>query len=61
MEQVIRQLLLRLLIGERAIVFTRSIPSREELRAKLESIETLRLYLHIPFCEQICPYCPYNH
>ena len=60
MEQAIRQLLLWLFTGERALVLTRNIPSREELRAKLESIDTLGLYLHIPFCEQICPYCPYN-
>jgi oxygen-independent coproporphyrinogen-3 oxidase len=20
----------------------------------------LGIYLHIPFCRQICPYCPYN-
>ena len=60
MEQLIRQLLLRLLTGERAIVFTRTVPSREELRAKLESVDAIGLYLHIPFCEQICPYCPYN-
>ena len=60
MERVIRQLLLRLLTGERAIVLTRTVPSREELRTKLESIDALGLYLHIPFCEQICPYCPYN-
>lgn len=23
-------------------------------------LESLGLYLHIPFCAQICPYCPYN-
>jgi oxygen-independent coproporphyrinogen-3 oxidase len=23
-------------------------------------IDELGLYLHIPFCNQICPYCPYN-
>lgn len=23
-------------------------------------VDTLGLYLHIPFCRQICPYCPYN-
>ena len=23
-------------------------------------IDHLGLYLHIPFCRQICPYCPYN-
>jgi len=60
MERLIRQLLLKLLTGEREIRFTRRIPSREELRAKLEGIDALGLYLHIPFCEQICPYCPYN-
>jgi len=60
MEHVIRQLLLRVLTGERAIVFTGDIPSRGQLRAKLEKIGALGLYLHIPFCEQICPYCPYN-
>jgi len=60
MEQLIRQLLLKLLTGEREIRFTRTIPSRGELRAKLENIDALGLYLHIPFCEQICPYCPYN-
>ena len=60
MEHAIRQFLLRLLTGERALVFTRTVPSREELCGKLEEIEALGLYLHIPFCEQICPYCPYN-
>jgi coproporphyrinogen III oxidase-like Fe-S oxidoreductase len=60
MEHLIRQILLRLLTGEREIVLTRTVPSREQLRAKLESIGALGLYLHIPFCEQICPYCPYN-
>lgn len=27
---------------------------------KFQDIEEFGLYLHIPFCEQICPYCPYN-
>ena len=52
--------LLRFLTGERNILFTRTAPSQEELRAKLERTDTLGLHLHIPFCEQICPYCPYN-
>lgn len=60
MERLIRRFLLRLLTGERAIVFTSNVPSREELRAKLAQIDTLGLYLHVPFCTQICPYCPYN-
>ena len=60
MEHLIRQLLVRRLTGEREIVFTRTSPSREQLSAKLKQIDALGLYLHIPFCEQICPYCPYN-
>jgi oxygen-independent coproporphyrinogen III oxidase len=30
------------------------------LESHFEAIESLGLYLHIPFCRQICPYCPYN-
>lgn len=60
MEQVVRQILLKLLTGERKIVLKRSAPTREELRAKTEDLDALGLYVHIPFCEQICPYCPYN-
>jgi oxygen-independent coproporphyrinogen-3 oxidase len=31
-----------------------------ELAPRFQDIESLGLYLHIPFCRQICPYCPYN-
>lgn len=24
------------------------------------SLKTISLYIHIPFCKNICPYCPYN-
>lgn len=27
---------------------------------RFQDIDELGLYLHIPFCRQICPYCPYN-
>jgi len=30
------------------------------LAGHFEGIRSLGLYLHIPFCRQICPYCPYN-
>ncbi|MBM4389087.1 MAG: radical SAM protein, partial [Deltaproteobacteria bacterium] len=60
MERLVRQFLLKLLTGERAIVLRKNVPSQEELRANLENIDAIGLYLHIPFCEQICPYCPYN-
>ncbi len=36
------------------------IPSRQELGRRFETIDSVGLYLHIPFCRQICPYCPYN-
>jgi oxygen-independent coproporphyrinogen III oxidase len=26
----------------------------------MENIEQTSLYIHIPFCKNICPYCPYN-
>ena len=51
---------MKLLTGEREIHLTRAVPSRDQLRRKFEEIDALGLYLHIPFCERICPYCPYN-
>jgi len=30
------------------------------LAPHFQDIDSLGLYLHIPFCRQICPYCPYN-
>jgi oxygen-independent coproporphyrinogen-3 oxidase len=30
------------------------------LEGSLRNIDAFGLYLHIPFCRQICPYCPYN-
>jgi len=56
----VRQLLLRLATGESEIALTNRIPSRQQLRDEFECIDAAGIYLHIPFCEQICPYCPYN-
>jgi oxygen-independent coproporphyrinogen-3 oxidase len=42
------------------VVFHNRIPSYEEIAEKFEDIDAIGLYLHIPFCHQICPYCPYN-
>ncbi len=50
----------RLFTGENEIVLEDRIPSFEELNRKFQDIAELGVYLHIPFCEQICPYCPYN-
>ena len=60
MAHLVRKLFLRLVTGEREIALTRRIPSRRELGEEFENIDAFGLYLHIPFCEQICPYCPYN-
>jgi oxygen-independent coproporphyrinogen-3 oxidase len=60
LERLSRYVLLRLLTGEREVRLTRAVPSRDEIREKFKKIDTLGLYVHIPFCEQICPYCPYN-
>ena len=30
------------------------------LASHFQDIDSFGLYLHIPFCRQICPYCPYN-
>jgi coproporphyrinogen III oxidase-like Fe-S oxidoreductase len=60
MERLLRHALLRLLTGEREIRLTRTAPSLGRLREEFEAIDALGLYLHIPFCDRICPYCPYN-
>jgi oxygen-independent coproporphyrinogen-3 oxidase len=46
------------LLGIRgSLVLERRVPA---LASRLREIEEFGLYLHIPFCRQICPYCPYN-
>ena len=60
LEDFVRTGLKRLLTKEKTFVLEDRIPSVEELALKFQDIEELGLYLHIPFCEQICPYCPYN-
>lgn len=53
----LRNQLRRLLTRESCIVLESRIPS---LTRRFEDIDEVGLYLHIPFCRQICPYCPYN-
>jgi len=35
----------------------RFVPAR---KPKLHKIKSVNLYVHIPFCKSLCPYCPYN-
>ena len=59
-EDYIRKPSSRFLTGEDAIVLKNRVPSYDELRRKFREIDEVGIYLHIPFCDQICPYCPYN-
>jgi coproporphyrinogen III oxidase-like Fe-S oxidoreductase len=54
---VLRSQLKRLLVGGVEIALERKVPA---LRDRLLDLDDFGLYLHIPFCRQICPYCPYN-
>jgi len=56
-EDFLRTRLKRLLIKESSVALVRQVPSLED---KFRDINELGLYLHIPFCRHICPYCPYN-
>ncbi len=46
-----------LLTKENYIALENKTPS---LESRFQDIDEFGLYLHIPFCRQICPYCPYN-
>jgi coproporphyrinogen III oxidase-like Fe-S oxidoreductase len=45
---------------ERNMILVNRSPAYESLEVKFQDIKEFGLYLHIPFCRQICPYCPYN-
>ncbi|MBN1641386.1 MAG: radical SAM protein [Anaerolineae bacterium] len=56
-EEVLRARLRGALIKGKALDLVREVPSLED---SFRDVDELGLYLHIPFCRQICPYCPYN-
>lgn len=45
------------LTKERSFVLEAKVP---DVEPRIRSLSEFGLYLHIPFCRQICPYCPYN-
>jgi coproporphyrinogen III oxidase-like Fe-S oxidoreductase len=59
-ESYFRKKFARIFTGKNKIALIDKKPSSQELAIKFHTIDELGLYLHIPFCEQICPYCPYN-
>ena len=60
LEKLIRSACNSFFLRQRTVSLTNTTPSSIELAHKLREISELGLYLHIPFCRQICPYCPYN-
>jgi oxygen-independent coproporphyrinogen-3 oxidase len=57
---LIRNKISRRFTGVKRAVLDNRVPTAEDLAVKFQDIHELGIYLHIPFCEQICPYCPYN-
>jgi len=57
---LLRKLIRKSLTGESCIVLENKTPSYEKIDSEFKDIDEFGLYLHIPFCRQICPYCPYN-
>jgi oxygen-independent coproporphyrinogen-3 oxidase len=57
LDEFIRALIRRILTKEKNIALEQKPILLER---SFQDIDELGIYLHIPFCEQICPYCPYN-
>lgn len=57
---IIRKKISRLFTGEHELIFQNIIPDDASITKNIEELNKIGLYLHIPFCNKICPYCPYN-
>jgi coproporphyrinogen III oxidase-like Fe-S oxidoreductase len=57
LENFLRTQLKRLLTKQSTVALESKVPL---LESRFQDIDEFGLYLHIPFCRQICPYCPYN-
>ena len=56
-EDFLRRLIRGFFTKGQNLALENRIPPLED---RFQDIDELGLYLHIPFCHQICPYCPYN-
>jgi coproporphyrinogen III oxidase-like Fe-S oxidoreductase len=59
-KEILRKRLGKHFTGSDEVAFIDNIPSNEKLSAHFHDIESAGIYMHIPFCDKICPYCPYN-
>jgi len=59
-EKYLRNSISKFLTKSKVIALENDVPGPEILRSKFSQINELGIYLHVPFCRQICPYCPYN-
>ncbi len=58
--ELIRKKISRHFTGKREIIFQHIVPDDKSIATNIHALDKIGLYLHIPFCSQICPYCPYN-
>ena len=59
-EEFLRKKISSKFSGQDKIEFQNTIPSDSQIAENFHQLDKIGLYLHIPFCNQICPYCPYN-
>jgi oxygen-independent coproporphyrinogen-3 oxidase len=57
---VIRKKICRQFSGQQEIKFRHVVPDDALISQNIQNLSTIGVYLHIPFCDRICPYCPYN-
>jgi coproporphyrinogen III oxidase-like Fe-S oxidoreductase len=56
----LRKKISRHFTGQNEILFHNNIPDYNLIGENFRDIDEPGIYLHIPFCNRICPYCPYN-
>lgn len=57
MKNIVTNIIRRFLTGgKQKFVFSKSVADS----FAIPKVEEMNLYIHIPFCKSMCPYCPYN-
>ncbi|MBC8321879.1 MAG: radical SAM protein [Bacteroidetes bacterium] len=56
----LRKKISRHFTGQNKILFSNNIPGHNLIVENFRELDELGIYIHIPFCNKICPYCPYN-